>query len=374
MLLLLAEYFVVVILLLTVLLCLRYAWLRRWMARTGQTFAPKLPPGLGAADVEGLLEARDAQQAPLMPKAGSAVLWAKGKRNEQADLCVLFIHGWSASCQECSPVDERIAEGLGAHLMRFRLPGHGVSPHERGGFSMRDTATREALFQDAGTALALASLLGKRVIVLGCSTGGTLALWLAVQPWAQPHISGVLLISAALRLNKPTPQLYVRVRWAHLLLPKALATPLLNLIVGSVYRIPYRNARQAECWTLVYPAAAAINAIGVFVTAETVVDPAAIVAPVLSWHNPGDPTANYEYTKQFVARVPVNRWETVTDSELQHNITGDIQSPSTVDRIVTQGLEFLRTNGCDVVPCGPTSVGPEPAVTRRNGASPKKKR
>ena len=196
----------------------------------------------------------------------------------------------------------------------------------------------------------------------------------AVQPWAQPHISGVLLISAALRLNKPTPQLYVRVRWAHLLLPKALATPLLNRIVGSVYRIPYRNARQAECWTLVYPAAAAINAIGVFVTAETVVDPAAIVAPVLSWHNPGDPTANYEYTKQFVARVPVNRWETVTDSELQHNITGDIQSPSTVDRIVTQGLEFLRTNGCDVVPCGPTSVGPEPAVTRRNGASPKKKR
>ena len=358
MLLTLTNAAVLVVLLLTVLLCLRYAWLRRWMANTGNTFAPKLPADLGAAGVELYLEARDARQAPLMPEAGSAVKWAKGRKGEQADLCVLFLHGWSASCSECSPVDARIAEGLGAHLMRFRLTGHGVSPHERGGLAMRDTATREALFGDAATALALASLIGKRVIVVGSSTGGTLALWLSVQPWAQPLISGVLLLAAALRLKKPSPQLYARARWAHLVLPKLLATPLIEAVVGSVYRIPYRNPRQDQCWTRVYPSSAAINAIGVFVTVETAVDPSRIVAPLISWHNPLDPTADYEFTKQFVARVPGSRWETITDSEMWHEITGDIQSPSTVDRVVMQGLDFLRANGCDVV----------------DGASPKKVR
>ena len=55
--------------------------------------------------------------------------WASVFRR-QTGLCVVFLHGWGASPPEVAPVDERLAEALGANLLRFRLTGHGYEPEE----------------------------------------------------------------------------------------------------------------------------------------------------------------------------------------------------------------------------------------------------
>ena len=132
---------------------------------------------------------------------------------------------------------------------------------------------------DARRRSGLARRLGKRVVLLGCSTGGTLSLWLSVQPWAAPHIAQLLLIAPCVSAGRPTKQLYRLLRWPFVVLPRALITPALHRITGPTNRIRYKSVRQAACWTLAYPAEAFLNVIGVFVTVEVVVDPAKILAP-----------------------------------------------------------------------------------------------
>ena len=362
---------------------LRYLLLRRGMLRAGRS-PPQLPSGFATSEVENFIRRRDEQAAPLQPDAGSAVLWFDGQRDTRADVVVLFLHGWSASVQEISPVDVNIARGLRAHLLRYRLTGHGVAPHERGGDMMRDEATCHALLNDAGVAFQLAALLGKRVVLVGCSTGAVLSAWLAVQPWAAPLVTNLLLLSPCFSLLRPSRQIYRSLRWPFLLLPRALVVPALHKVTGRVNRIPYKSvaqahcsfltpcssllapysllltpcsyawsllvtsysllrAAQAHCWTLVYPTEASLNAIGVFVTAEVALDPAQLRVPVFVWACPEDPTADYTITEEWCRSVPVCSLEAVTPgTEQKHNITGGIQNPSTVERISTRAVELSR--------------------------------
>ena len=268
----------VVLLTVCVATLLRFVLVRREMFRAGRS-PPQLPAGLTASDVEDYLRRRDEQVEPLQPKAGSAVLWFDGQRDTQTGVVVLFIHGFSSSVQEISPVDLKIARGLRANLLRYRLSGHGIAPHERGGGLMRDEGTCRALLGDAATAFQLATLLGKRVVLAGCSTGATLSAWLAVQPWAAPLVTNLVLISPCFSLRRPTRRIYRCLRWPFLLLPRAVVVPALHKVTGRVHRIPYKSVAQSHCWTLTYPSEATLNAIGVFVTVETTVNLAASSTP-----------------------------------------------------------------------------------------------
>ena len=319
-----------------VAILVRLLLIRRTMFWYGE---PALPVGLSASSVEGYLRERDAQVAPLQPEAGSSVSWNGLPQGTQADVVVLFLHGWSASVQEIAPVDLKIAKGLRAPLLRYRLTGHGIAPHERGGEAMRDTATCAALMRDAGVAFGLARRLGKRVVLLGCSTGGTLSLWLSVQPWAAPHIAQLLLIAPCVSAGRPTKQLYRLLRWPFVVLPRALITPALHRITGPTNRIRYKSVRQAACWTLAYPAEAFLNVINVFLTVEVVVDPAKILAPVIVWANPEDRTADYHFTRRWLQAAPAATLVEVDSGEEKHCITGDIQTPSTVEQIANKALD-----------------------------------
>ena len=228
---------------------LRFLLLRRGMLRAGRS-PPQLPSGFATSEVENFIRERDEQAAPLQPDAGSAVHWFDGQRNTRTDVVVLFLHGWSASVQEISPVDLNIARGLRAHLLRYRLTGHGVAPHERGGEMMRDEASCAALLRDAMVAFQLAALLGERLVLVGCSTGATLLAWLAVQPWAAPRVTNLLLLSPCFSLLRPSRQIYRTLRWPFLLLPRALVVPALHKVTGRVNRIPYKSVAQAHCCSL----------------------------------------------------------------------------------------------------------------------------
>ena len=80
-----------------------------------------LPPDLPrtAARVESWLQARDQNEAPLEPGAESSITWA-AETGKQVELCVVYLHGWSASPPDLSPVPEQVAAALGATLLRYR--------------------------------------------------------------------------------------------------------------------------------------------------------------------------------------------------------------------------------------------------------------
>ena len=154
------------------------AWLRKRtiLRREPAGLDAPLPPSTRLGSVEDFLRARESAAALIAPGAESSIIWAAGRRGERADYALVFLHGWSASPPEIDPVDARIAAEIGAHCVRFRLTGHGLKPVDRGGDAMRDEASSDEFLRDAATAFAIGRLVARRVILVGCSTGGTLAV------------------------------------------------------------------------------------------------------------------------------------------------------------------------------------------------------
>ena len=123
-------------------------------------------------DVEGWLAASEARFPDIRPGTEKHILWARGP-GRRTDRVLVYFHGFSASRPELSPVMERLSADMEATVFFTRRAGHG-----RPGAAMGEARAGDWL-RDAREALAVARRLGNRIILVGTSTGGTLATWLA---------------------------------------------------------------------------------------------------------------------------------------------------------------------------------------------------
>lgn len=137
-----------------------------------------LDPTLPDLDVElvGLeswVQSREEATKGLKPDNESRIIWADsaGHRTEYS---FVYLHGFSASPMEGRPLHQNLAEAFGANLYLHRLVGHGVD-----GDSAFLDLTPETMIESAKEALVIGQLLGEKVIILSCSTGGTLSLYLS---------------------------------------------------------------------------------------------------------------------------------------------------------------------------------------------------
>ena len=139
--------------------------------------------------------------------------------------------------------------------------------HRASRHALRSTAcfhrTTHAAAQDAATAHALGLLLGRRVLLLGCSTGGSLALWLASQPWVGGLV-GLVLVSPGLRLSMPSLQWTV-LGWLALLLPRAAAHGLVRAANGGPIKKANDDSEMyLRYWTSAYPIGAVLHPVHLF--------------------------------------------------------------------------------------------------------------
>ena len=107
------------------------------------------------------------QIADLRPGLEKSIIWA-GKPNHRTRYAIVYIHGFSASKEELRPVPDLIAAHLGANIFYSRLTGHGRTAE-----AMRE-ANVSAWNQDLAEAFEIGTMIGDQVIILSCSTGGTL--------------------------------------------------------------------------------------------------------------------------------------------------------------------------------------------------------
>ncbi|ASZ13542.1 alpha/beta fold hydrolase [Chitinophaga pendula] len=135
-----------------------------------ETQLPAVPEK--AADLERYIRTRE-QQHQLKPDNEAQVIWYDSL-HDKTPFSVVYLHGFSASRGEGDPVHRDFARKFGCNLFLSRLDGHGIDTTEP---LLNMTAT--GLWRDAREALAIGKQLGHKVILVGTSTGSTLALKLA---------------------------------------------------------------------------------------------------------------------------------------------------------------------------------------------------
>lgn len=111
---------------------------------------------------------------------------------------------------------DRVADALGANSFEARLRGHGLP-----GDSLA-TATATDWMRDALHAITIGARLGDSVVVIGLSTGGTLAVWLAARelPYSSA-LHSVVLISPNFAPRDPIAKLLLW-PWSSVWLPRVM--------------------------------------------------------------------------------------------------------------------------------------------------------
>ncbi len=278
-------------------------------------------------DLDGYLAQSEARLNDLRPGVEKTIVWADSSKGK-TPVALVYLHGFSATRQETRPLCDTLAARLGANLFYTRLRGHGRSDD-----AMAEASANDWL-NDSYEALEIGRRLGEQVILIGTSTGATLAAWLATQPEAADGLLALVLISPNFAPKDPNTQL--------LLWPWGMA--LARLVVGPYRQWEPYNDEQAKYWTTRYPSEVLVTMMGLVDLVDRA-DLGAIRAPVLVVYSPQDEIidaglieARYPEIGSSPRRlVPL---DTVGDPS-NHVLAGAILSPENTEPVAELVLEFL---------------------------------
>lgn len=278
------------------------------------------------ADLDRYLAESEAQFPDLVPDTEKTIIWANAAKTK-TPLALIYLHGFTATRQESAPLADRIAARLGANLFYTRLTGHGRSGQALG------EATANDWLNDTLEAVEIGKRLGDRVIVLGTSTGGTLAAWQALQADDEAVLAYVLM----------SPNFGLK-DWSGQILTWPWAEELVPLLVGPEYEWKPLNPRHAYYWTEKYPSPALLQMMGlVKLVRESPLEN--IKKPLLVIYSPNDQVVDPQATERTFPRFgsPVKKLVARPESENpeHHVLAGDILAPGDTEAIATIILEFI---------------------------------
>jgi len=170
----------------------------------------------------------------LKPDNEARILWFNDSLKEKTEYAVVYLHGFSASQEEGDPVHYEFAQKFGCNLFLSRLDAHGVDTTEP-----LASFTAEGVWNSAKEAFAIGKQLGKKVILMATSTGGTLALKLAAE---YPEIAGLILLSPNIAINDPNA-------W---LLNNHWGLQIAHLVKGKYNTAKDTTATYAQYWNNKY--------------------------------------------------------------------------------------------------------------------------
>jgi pimeloyl-ACP methyl ester carboxylesterase len=132
----------------------------------------------------------------LKPDNEARIVWANDSIPQITNYSIVYLHGFSASQEEGAPVHRNIAREFGCNLYLSRLAEHGIDTSEQ-----LLNLTADEYWESAKQALAIGKKIGRKLILMGTSTGGSLALQLAV---TYPNdVAALILLSPNIAINDP---------------------------------------------------------------------------------------------------------------------------------------------------------------------------
>ena len=166
----------------------------------------------------------------LKPDNESRIIWHNDSVHERTNYCLLYLHGFSASWYEGYPANTEFAKYFGCNAYFPRLAAHGIDTTEA-----LINMTPDRLWESAKKALMVARSLGKKVIIMSTSTGGTLSLKLAAD--FPEYVDGLIMYSPNIRINNG----------AAFLLSKPWGLQIGRKSTGGKYRITDTDFDSKEC-------------------------------------------------------------------------------------------------------------------------------
>ena len=166
----------------------------------------------------------------LKPDNQARIVWHNDSTKAVTEYAVVYLHGFSASQEEGDPVHLDFARKIGANLYLSRLQAHGLdTTHPLASF------TAEVIWNSAKEAYAIGKQIGKKVILMSTSTGGTVALKLCAE---YPDIAASLLFSPNIAINDSKA-------W---MLNNPWGKQIAEAIVGEFRVIPDTTEAYAKYW------------------------------------------------------------------------------------------------------------------------------
>lgn len=146
-----------------------------------------------AASLESYIKYHEAEHK-LKPNNQARIVWNNDSLKNKTEYAIVYLHGFSASQEEGKPIHTNIAKEFGCNLYLARLAEHGIDTTDP-----MMNLTPEKYWESAKLALAIGKQLGEKVILIGCSTGGTNALQLAAT--YSDDVAAVILLSPNIAIN-----------------------------------------------------------------------------------------------------------------------------------------------------------------------------
>jgi pimeloyl-ACP methyl ester carboxylesterase len=263
--------------------------------------------------LDGYLSEKESRVPGIREGCEKKIVW-HGNQRQRRDLAIVYIHGFSASRMETWPLCDRLAEANGANLFYTRLTGHGQD-----GPAMARATVADWL-NDGLEAVAIGRRLGRKVILVGTSTGATLAVCLAAQPSLATHIHRLVLLSPNYFPKNPLA--------AAALWPPSFR--IMEQFYGGWRSFSIASDRHARYWTVRYPIKA-IATMMQLVRRSWQIDPKDAAMPVLMMVNPWDRVINVTLAVTRFLAFPSAQKKLVLFRENRdpgrHVLAGDILSP-----------------------------------------------
>jgi len=183
--------------------------------------------------LDAYIEDKESEIADIKEGNEAKVIWADSTKSK-TEYSVVYLHGFSASHEEGAPLHTEFAKRYGANLYLSRLYDHG-----RRSKDAFKNMLPEDLINSAKEAIAIGRLLGDKIILISCSTGGTFSAILAPE---DNDIHSLIMYSPNIDLFDPTSNLVV----------KPWGREILEMVMGGEYNNIAYDSLAASYWSESY--------------------------------------------------------------------------------------------------------------------------
>ena len=286
----------------------------------------KIPTSV--ADLDSYLAQSESKFGDVVPGAEKKIIWASAKQ-EQTEYAIVYIHGYSASRQEVAPLADLVAKDLKANLFYTRLTGHARNPEAFANSNANDW------LNDSVEALEIGKKLGRKVILMGTSTGSSLICWLVSQDKYQKDVASIIFIS---------PNFYPASKMTKLFLYPA-GVGFAKTIYGKERSWEPRNASEGKYWNHQYRWEA-ITPMIVLVEHVQNIEYEKISVPALFLYTEKDKVVDTsEIVKKFELLGSKDKKLLNLSQCKDHVMAGDILSPDTTPLLHSEIIGFLKKIG-----------------------------